>query len=93
MAIKIVKGLTDILRTDSERPDNNLSNRVCKIVDEINKDADSTLWSLSKGNYDGEPLMTFLNELAIGKKFTPQIDRIFRSGCGVYPLVNWILCN
>ena len=37
--------------------------------------------------------MTFLNELAVGKKFTPQIDWIFRSGGGVYPLVNWISCN
>ena len=35
-AIKIVKGLTDILRTYPNRSDNNLIKRVCKIVDEIN---------------------------------------------------------
>ena len=37
--------------------------------------------------------MTFLNELAVDKKFIPQIDRIFMSGGGVYPLVNWISRN
>ena len=91
-AIKIVKGLTDILRTYPNRSDNNLIKRVCKIVDEINGRG-GTLWSLPTGNNDDEPLMTFLNELAVDKKFIPQIDRIFMSGGGVYPLVNWISRN
>ena len=42
---------------------------------------------------NGKILFSFLNELAADKKFVPQIDRIFRSGNGVYPLVNWISCN
>ena len=79
MAINIVKDLIDILRTDPERSDNNISNKVCKFVDKINLDRDGTLWDLSRGNYDGEPLMTFLNELAVGNKFTSQINRIFMS--------------
>ena len=37
---------------------------------------------------NGEILFSFLNELAADKKFVPQIDRIFRSGGGVYPLVS-----
>ena len=45
----------------------------------------------TKGN--GEILFSFLNELAADKKFVPQIDRIFRSGGGVYPLVNKISCD
>ena len=40
-----------------------------------------------------EILFSFLNELIADKKFVPQIDRIFRSGDGVYPLVNEISCN
>ena len=93
MAIKIVKGLTDILRSDPERSDNNLSKRVCKIVDEINNDVDGTLWSLSSHERNGEILFSFLNELAADWKFVPQIDRIFRSGFGTYPLVNKISRN
>ena len=38
-------------------------------------------------------MFSFLNELATDKKFVPQIDRIFRSGGGVYPLVNKISCD
>ena len=37
--------------------------------------------------------MIFLKELQVDKKFTPRIDRIFRSDGGVYPLVNWISLN
>ena len=68
--INIVKGLTDILRADPKRSNNNLSKRVYKIVDQINGRG-GTLWSLSRRNYVGEPLMTFLNDLTIGNKFTP----------------------
>ena len=42
---------------------------------------------------NGKILFSFLNELVSDKKFVPQIDRIFRSGNGVYPPVNWISCN
>ena len=38
-------------------------------------------------------MFSFLNELAVDKKFVPQIDRIFRSGDDTYPLVNWISCK
>ena len=38
-------------------------------------------------------MFSFLNELADDKKFVPQIDRIFRSGIGNYPLVNEISCD
>ena len=41
-----------------------------------------------KSERNGEILFSFLNELAADKKFVPQIDRIFRSGGGVYPLVS-----
>ena len=33
-------------------------------------------------------MFSFLYELVADKKFVPQIDRIFRSGGGVYPLVS-----
>ena len=62
-------------------------------LDEITKNGDDALWSLSQWNGGGEPLMTFLNELAADMKFVPQIDRIFRSGWGDYPLVNQISCK
>ena len=38
-------------------------------------------------------MFSFLNELAADKKFVPQINRIFRSGGGYYPLVNKISCD
>ena len=96
MAIKIVSGLTDILKEINQKspnkPNNGLVDRVCEFINKINKKVDD-VWDLSRFERNGEILFSFLNELAADKKFVPQIDRIFRSGDGVYPLVNWISCN
>ena len=96
MAIKIVSGLTDILKEINQKspnkPNNGLVDRVCEFINKINKKEDA-VWGLSRFERNGEILFSFLNELAADKKFVPQIDRIFRSGGGVYPLVNVISCN
>ena len=96
MAIKIVSGLTDILKEINQKspnkPNNGLVDRVCEFINKINKKVDD-VWDLSRFERNGEILFSFLNELAADKKFVPQIDRIFRSGDGVYPLVNEISCN
>ena len=93
VSLDIVIGLTDILKEINQKsPNNNLVDRVCKFIDEISKKEDA-IWGLSKFERNGEILFSFLNELAADKKFVPQIDRIFRSGDGVYPLVNEISCN
>ena len=88
LSLDIVSGLTDILKEiNHESPDKSLVDRVCKFIDEISEKED-TIWGLSKFERNGEILFSFLNELAADKKFVPQIDRIFRSGGGVYPLVS-----
>ena len=91
MAIKVVSGLTDILKEINQKspnkPNNRLVDRVCEFINKINKKVDD-VWDLSRFERNGEILFSFLNELAADKKFVPQIDRIFRSGDGVYPLVN-----
>ena len=88
LSLDIVSGLTDILKKINQKsPNNNLVDRVCKFIDEISEKEDA-IWGLSKFERNGEILFSFLNELAADKKFVPQIDRIFRSGVGVYPLVN-----
>ncbi len=93
MAIKIVSGLIDILKEiNHESPDKSIVDRVCKFIDEISEKGDA-VWDLSRQKRSGEILFSFLNELAADKKFVPQIDRIFRSGGGVYPLVNKISCE
>ena len=96
MAIKIVSGLTDILKEINQKspnkPNNRLVDRVCEFINKINKKVDD-VWDLSRFERNGEILFSFLNELAADKKFVPQIDRIFRSSDGVYPLVNEISCN
>ena len=96
MAIKIVSGLTDILKEINQKspnkPNNRLVDRVCEFINKINKKVDD-VWDLSRFERNGEILFSFLNELAADKKFVTQIDRIFRSGDGVYPLVNEISCN
>ena len=96
MAIKIVSGLTDILKEINQKspnkPNNRLVDRVCEFINKINKKVDD-VWDLSRLERNGEILFSFLNELAADKKFVPQIDRIFRSGGGVYPLVNEISCD
>jgi hypothetical protein len=93
LSLDIVSGLTDILKKINQKsPNNNLVDRVCEFIDEISEKEDA-IWGLSRYERNGEILFSFLNELAADKKFVPQIDRIFRSGGGVYPLVNWISCN
>ena len=91
MAIKIVSGLIDILKEINQeslnKPNNRLVDRVCKFIDEISEKRHA-VWGLSRFERNGEILFSFLNELAADKKFVPQIDRIFRSGIGDYPLVN-----
>ena len=93
MAIKIVSGLIDILKEiNHESPDKSLVDRVCKFIDEISEKRHA-VWGLSMYERNGEILFSFLNELAADKKFVTQIDRIFRSGGRVYPLVNEISCD
>ena len=93
VSLDIVSGLTDILKEINQKsPDKSLVYRVCKFIDEISK-KECGIWDLSAQGSNGETLFSFLNELAADKKFVPQIDRIFRSGGGVYPLVNWISSN
>ena len=88
LSLDIVSGLTDILKKINQKsPNNNLVDRVCEFIDEISEKEDA-IWGLSRYERNGEILFSFLNELAADKKFVPQIDRIFRSGGGDYPLVN-----
>ena len=93
LSLDIVSGLTDILKKINQKsPNNNLVDRVCEFIDEISEKEDA-IWGLSRYERNGEILFSFLNELAADKKFVTQIDRIFRSGSGNYPLVNWISCD
>jgi hypothetical protein len=96
LSLDIVSGLTDILKKINQKspnkPNNRLVDRVCEFINKINKKVDD-VWDLSRFERNGEILFSFLNELAADKKFVPQIDRIFRSGGGVYPLVNEISCD
>ena len=96
LSLDIVSGLTDILKKINQKspnkPNNRLVDRVCKFIDKISEKEDA-IWGLSRFERNGEILFSFLNELAADKKFVTQIDRIFRSGGGVYPLVNEISCD
>ena len=96
LSLDIVSGLTDILKEINQKspnkPNNRLVDRVCKFIDKISEKEDA-IWGLSRFERNGEILFSFLNELAADKKFVTQIDRIFRSGSGNYPLVNWISCD
>ena len=84
MAIKVVNGLTDILKkSDPKKPNAEIVNRVCKFVDEASGFGDGVLWELSR---DGG-LISFLKELA-RRGLVSQIDKIFRCGTYEYPLVN-----
>ena len=91
LSLDIVSGLTDILKEINQKspnkPNNRLVDRVCKFIDEISK-KECGIWGLSRYERNGEILFSFLNELAADKKFVTQIDRIFRSGGGFYPLVS-----
>ena len=80
------------MRNEKSMPESQLSERICRVVDDINNDEwGMSIWGFS---YDsvrdkyGEPLMSFLKEFAtIG--LVTQIDKIFRYPCflGV-PLVS-----
>ena len=89
MAIKILNGLTDILKIiEPKIPYSKIINRVSKFVDKIhNSRENGALWSLSTCVKDGEALIYFLRQLGrIG--LISQVDKIFRYGKGHYPLVN-----
>ena len=89
MAIKIVNGLTDILKkSDPKRPNTEIVNRVCKFVDEASSLSDGVLWEITEE--DG--LIFFLKELA-RRGLVSQIDKIFRRGTYEYPLVNLLSSN
>ena len=91
LSIEIVSGLTDIFISVQKMPDSEIVDRVCEFVDMVS-DKEDQIWSFSKKEKDGEILISFLKELAT-KGCISQIDKIFRSGGGNFPLVNWISCN
>ena len=70
MAIKIVSGLTDILKEINQKspnkPNNRLVDRVCEFINKINKKEDA-VWGLSRYERNGEILFSFLNEQAADK--------------------------
>lgn len=87
-AVKIVGGLTSIMKYEPLTPESQLSRRVCEVVDNINKDelGTSSIWDFSctYGDKYNEPLMSFLKELAI-RGLVPQIDKIFRCRLSWWP--------
>ena len=95
---KVVSGLTDILKNVLSKPEyegpkkTEITDRFCEFVDEISSSENGVLWRFARRVNDGEVLISFLKELAT-KGYVSQIDKIFRSGSGNYPLVNWISCN
>jgi len=95
---KVVSGLTDILRNVLSKPESEgpkkteITNRFCKFVDMINGSENGVLWRFARRVNDGEVLISFLKELAT-KGFISQIDKIFRSGGYLHPLVNDLSCN
>ncbi len=97
LSVEVVSGLTDILKNVLRKPEyegpkkNEITNRFCKFVDVISNSRDS-LWEFARQVKDGEALISFLKELATNERIS-QIDKIFRSGGGHYPLVNEISCN
>ena len=84
LAIKIVDDFVDILKV----ADNKINNRVCGIVDEISENS-GTIWIFAGNKQNcGEPLMSYLKELA-RRNLVQSIDKIFMTRSGrVYPLVN-----
>ena len=96
LSVEVVSGLTDILKNVLSKPKfekSEIANRFCEFVDMISSSGNGALWSFASDENDGEVLISFLKELAADKKFVTQIDSIFRSGSGNYPLVNWISCD
>ena len=81
-------------KPEFEGPEKNeITNRFCEFVDMISGRSNDVLWSFARRVKDDEMLISFLKELEADKKFVPQIDKIFRSGGGNYPLINLISCN
>ena len=94
LSVEVVSGLTDILKNISSKPkfeESEIANRFCEIVDEVS-DSSGSLWEFALRVKGGKVLISFLKELATNGR-VPQIDKIFRSGGGHYPLVNKISCN
>ena len=95
LSVEVVSGLTDILKNVLSKPKfekSEIANRFCEFVDMISSRSNGVLWSFARRVKDGEVLISFLKELATNGR-VPQIDKIFRSGGGHYPLVNKISCN
>ena len=98
-SIEVVSGLTDILKNISSKPESEgfekaeLTKRFSEFVDMISNRENGVLWGFASQAKGGKVLISFLKELAADKKFVPQIDKIFRSGSGNYPLVNRISCD
>ena len=96
---KVVSGLTDILKNVLSKPESEgpkkakITNRFCEFVDMISSMENGVLQDYASRVKDGEVLMSFLKDLAADKKFCPQIDKIYRSGDDIFPLVNWISRN
>ena len=94
LSVEVVSGLTDILKNISSKPkfeESEIANRFCEFVDEVSDISDS-LWKFALRAKGGKVLISFLKELATNEHIS-QIDKIFRSGGGHYPLVNEISCN
>ena len=94
LSVEVVSGLTDILKNISSKPkfeESEIANRFCEIVDEVS-DSSGSLWEFALRVKGGKVLISFLKELATNERIS-QIDKIFRSGGGHYPLVNKISCN
>ena len=90
LSVKVVSGLTDILKNVLSKPKfekSEIANRFCEFVDMISSRENGVLWSFARKVKDGEVLISFLKELAT-KGHISQIDKIFRSGDYRHPLVN-----
>ena len=94
MSVKIVSGLTDILKkTDPKLPDSKVVNRICEFIGKIHDSKENAvLWDLSMFEKDGGVIISFLKELA-RRDLVLQIDKIFRHGSYRHPLVNELSCN
>ena len=94
LSVEVVSVLTDILKNISSKPkfeESEIANRFCEFVDGVSNSSNS-LWGFALDVKGGEVLISFLKELATNGRVS-QIDKIFRSGGGHYPLVNKISCN
>ena len=95
LSVEVVSGLTDILKNVLSKPKfekSEIANRFCEFVDMLSNRDNGVLWSFARKVKDGEVLISFLKELAT-KGFISQIDKIFRSGGYLHPLVNDLSCN